>query len=83
MNSTTPHGMREVERQLFTKAEFCFLLRQAAAMRQRRKSDRLRAYESLKRQLQRIVGWGATDAAVATDRHFESAVRLLCKTLGV
>lgn len=83
MNLTSPHGMREVERELFTKTEFCVLLRRAAAMRTQRKADRLRAYESLKRQLDRIVGWGASDSAVATDRHWEAAIGLLTKVLGV
>jgi len=79
MNSTTPAACGKVQTELLANNEFKLLLRRAAAVRGR---DRLRQYEVFKRQLDRICGWSSRNPAYGPE-HWEAAIRMLSKVLGV
>jgi hypothetical protein len=79
MNSTTPAACGKVQTELLANNEFKSLLRRAAAVRGR---NRLRQYEQLKRQMDRICGWSSRNPAYGPE-HWEAAIRMLSKVLGV
>jgi hypothetical protein len=84
MNHSAPHGLREPESYLLTKAEFKTLLAYAAGERKRTRSKlgRWKSYERLKRQLDKICGWSCRDPQMGP-QHWEAGVRMLCQKLGV
>jgi hypothetical protein len=83
MNHIVPHGAGKAESELLTNQAFkSLLLRAAAARASTRGAGRWRAYEQLKRELDRICGWSSRNPEYGPE-HFEAGLRMLTKALEV